>query len=210
MEFSENVFLGMKRRLSPPLMNGGGCCKTVEHVRELSQSLAGGIVIGSFTKEQRDGNPGNVWWVGSGVALNSLGMPNGGKQYLLDHLKEMVAIAHDAGKVLIVNVAGFNTLEYCELAGACLNLGADAVELNLGCPNVVVGTARKPIASFDMDVMCDILFHVSSIVGKSAPIWMKVSPYSDPELLKKAASVVQGFPLVKAVTGSTHSQAHLD
>src|SRR5581483_776377 len=104
MDFREDVFLGMKHPLSPPLMNGGGCCKTVEQVKELSRSLAGGILIGSFTKEERSGNPGDVWWVGQGAALNSLGMPNGGKQYLINHLAEMVAIAHDAGKALIVNV----------------------------------------------------------------------------------------------------------
>ncbi len=200
MEFREDVFLGMKHPLSPPLMNGGGCCKTVEHVKELSRSLAGAILVGSITKEERSGNPGDVWWVGNGAALNSLGMPNGGKQYLIGHLAEMVTIAHDAGKMLVVNVAGFNTLEYCELTETCLNLGADAVELNLGCPNVVVGSGRKPIASLNLDVMGDILFRINVIVGKDALIWVKVSPYSDPGLLADAAGIVRGFPAIKAVT----------
>jgi dihydroorotate dehydrogenase (fumarate) len=200
MEFRDDVLLGTKRLFSPALMNGGGCCKTIEQVQELSGSLAGGIIVGSITKEERTGNPGDVWWVGDGVALNSLSMPNGGKQYLVNHLPEMLTIAHDAGKVLIVNVVGFDLFEYCELTEICLKLGADAVELNLGCPNVVVGSHRKPIVSFNLDLMADILFRIDAICGVDAHIWVKVSPYSDPGLLANAAGIVKGFPVIKAVT----------
>jgi dihydroorotate dehydrogenase len=158
MEFREDVYLGMRHRLYPPLMNGGGCCKTVEHVEELSQSLAGGIVLGSFTKDDRPGNIGNVWSVENGTGLNSLGMPNKGRDYLEEHLPEMVAIAHDREKALIVNVAGFNPSEYAILAATAFNKGADAVELNLGCPNVLTSDgARKPIASFNLEVMEEII-----------------------------------------------------
>ena len=200
MEFREDVSLGMKHPLSLPLMSGGGCCRTIEEVRTLSWSIAVAIVIGSFTKEQRDGNPGDVWWVDNGVALNSLGMPNGGKQYLVDHLAEMVTVAHDAGKALIVSIAGSNTLEYCELTETCLKHDVDAIELNLGCPNIVVGSGRKPIASLDMAAMGDILFRINVLFKNTVPFWVKVSPYSDPELLKYAAGMIRGYSAVKAVT----------
>ena len=201
MEFREGVFLGMKRPLSPPLMNGGGCCKTVEHVKELSRSLAGAILVGSITTEERTGNPGDVWWVGNGAALNSLGMPNGGSKYLADNLWEMVAIAHGAGKALVVNVAGFNPNQYALLAGDSFERSADAVELNLGCPNVVKSDgSRKPIASFNLEVMEEIISVVQFEVGKDAPVWVKVSPYSDPELLKGAAAILLRYSVVKAVT----------
>lgn len=202
MEFREDVFLGMKRPLSPPLMNGGGCCKTVEHVKELSRSLAGAILVGSITTEERSGNPGDVWWVGNGAALNSLGMPNGGIRYLEDHLREMAEIAHGAEnpKCLVVNVAGFSSAEYVQLARSAFFCGADAVELNLGCPNVVKSDgSRKPIASFNLEVMEDIVSSVGENVDTEAAVWVKVSPYSDPELLKGAAAVLLRHPIVKAV-----------
>ncbi len=201
MEFPQGVYLGCKHPLVPPLMNGGGCCKTVDHVRELSRSLAGAILIGSFTKEERMGNSGNVWWVGSGAALNSLGMPNGGEDYLKAHLSEMVTIAHDAGKILVVNVAGDNSEEYASLTALSFDLGADAVEENLGCPNVVKDDgSRKPIASFDIAVMEEIISTVQREVGREAAVWVKVSPYSDPDLLKKSSAVISVYEVVKAVT----------
>lgn len=203
MEFRKDVHLGIVARLplDPPLMNGGGCCKTVDHVRLLSRSLAGAIVVGSFTKEERSGNPGNVWWVGNDAALNSLGMPNGGSQYLKNNLKEMVDIANDAGKALVVNVAGFAPEEYALLTALALEEGADAVEINLGCPNVVkTDGSRKPIASFNLEVMEEIVTLVEQEVGGTSPIWVKVSPYSDPELLKGAATVLLRHQVVKTIT----------
>jgi dihydroorotate dehydrogenase (fumarate) len=201
MEFREDVYLGTKIQISPPLMNGGGCCKTIEHVKELSQSLAGAVLVGSITMKERSGNAGDVFWAGEDVALNSLGMPNGGLIYLFRYLPEMARIVHEAKKALIVNVAGFNADEYASLAGEALRCGADAVELNLGCPNVVKDDgSRKPIASFDLEVMSDILSAVESHVGRNAPVWVKVSPYSDPGLLKEAAAVLLLYPVVKAVT----------
>ena len=203
MEFREDVSLGMKDPISPPLMNGGGCCKTVEHVRELSRSLAGGIVIGSFTMSNRLINPGNVWRLINGDGLNSLGMPNPGSPYLEANLPEMVTIAHEAEtpKQLIVNVAEFSKEGYAKLTRLALSKGADAVELNLGCPNVITeDDTRKPIASFNLEVMEGIIIAVEEAVGVDAPIWVKVSPYSDPELLKGAAAVILRHPVVKAVT----------
>jgi dihydroorotate dehydrogenase (fumarate) len=201
MEFREDVYLGTKIQISPPLMNGGGCCKTIEHVKELSQSLAGAVLVGSITMEERSGNTGEIFWAGEDVALNSLGMPNGGMAYLHRHLAEMVDIVHKAKKALIVNVAGFNADEYASLAREAFRLGADAVELNLGCPNVVKDDgSRKPIPSFDLKVMSDILCAVEFVVGNDAPVWVKVSPYSDPGLLKEVAAVFLHYPVVKAVT----------
>jgi dihydroorotate dehydrogenase (fumarate) len=201
MEFRENVCLGMRHPLSLPLMNGGGCCKTLEDVRELSRTLAGAVLVGSITIEQRLGNPGDVWWVGDGVALNSLGMPNGGWEYLRKNLPEMAGIAHGEGKALVVNVAGFDPQEYRRLTGLAFDFGTDVVELNLGCPNVVKDDgSRKPIASFNLEVMEEIVSCVEQEVGKYTPIWVKVSPYSDPELLKGAAAVLLRHPIVKAVT----------
>ena len=202
MEFQKDgIRIGTNCLFDPPFMNGAGCCKTVDHVRKLSRSLAGAIVVGSITKEERSGNSGNVFWASNGAALNSLGMPNGGAPYLKANLREMVQIAHDAGKALVVNVAGFNPEEYVELTALALELGADAVEENLGCPNVVQGDgSRKPIASFDPGVMNRIISLIEIIVGKDAPIWIKVSPYSDPGLLKKCAAIISELPVVKVVT----------
>jgi dihydroorotate dehydrogenase len=201
MEFREDVCLGMKRPISPPLMNGGGCCKTVEDVEKLSRSTAGTIVGGSYTMEGGSGNPGDVWWVEDDTGLNSLGMPSGGRKYMRDRFPEMVAIAHDAGKQFIANVAGSTPEEYAILTETALELGADAAEENLGCPNVLKGNgSRKPIASFNPETTERILDLLETRVGKEAPIWIKVSPYSDPELLRIVGGIILRYRVAKAVT----------
>lgn len=168
---------------------------------ELSKSVASVILTGSYTKLKRTGNEGNVWWVGSGVALNSLGMPNGGEEYLKDTLRLMVQVAHDAGKSLIVNVAGFNAGEYAELTETALEHGADGVELNLGCPNVVTGdNERKPIPSYSEDVFAEILETVSLVCDDTTVIWIKVSPNPMGDMIKRLAARVARHKCVKAVT----------
>lgn len=202
MDFRTDITLGLKSPLMPPLMNGGGCIKTVEQVREAARSLMGAVVIGSFTVLPRDGNPGNVFWVGEHEALNSLGMPNGGIPYLEKHLPEMVSICHDAGKPLIVNVAGFNTDEYIKLTKVCVGGGADAVELNFGCPNVVTGQGdRKPIPSNNVLIFENILNHINAFLPPSVVLWVKVSYNPDIQHIKALAKLVARYSdQVKAVT----------
>src|SRR5271154_1611460 len=79
MEFRDDITLGMKVPLLPPLMNGGGCCKYPNDAKILAQSSAGAIVYGSITWDERTGNPGNVWEVIDDTGFNSLGMPNPGR-----------------------------------------------------------------------------------------------------------------------------------
>jgi dihydroorotate dehydrogenase len=201
MNFRDDVYLGTKCPMMPPLMNGGGCCKTIEDVKEISRSLAGAVLVGSITVEERTGNSGDVFWVGDGAALNSLGMPNGGARYFQDNFREIEKSIHGAGKLFVVNVAGFSSSEYGQLAEVALMWGADAVELNLGCPNVIKSDgSRKPIASFNLEAMEEIFSKVQVNAGKANAIWVKVSPYSDPELLKSAAALILRYPMVKSVT----------
>jgi dihydroorotate dehydrogenase len=193
----------MKSPLNPPLFNGGGCCKTVKDVREAAGSVAGAIVVGSYTVDLRDVNPGNTFWIdGGGTAHNSLGMPNLGKPYIRQNLPEMCAIAHGAGKALIVNVAGFTPAQYGELTETAFEGGADAVELNLGCPNVVTGdNSRKPIPSYDPEIFAEILAYVGMFVTVGqCPVWVKVSPNTVASMIKILAGIVAEHTFVTAVT----------
>lgn len=191
MEFPENVTLGMTAALDPPIMNGAGCCKTVADVIEMSKSPAGGIVVGSYTKARREINPGNTFWYGEFASENSLGMPNDGEDYVEKNMPEMVRIAHDAGKKFIANVAEFTPEGYADMVELVLACGADAVEINAGCPNVVKGEGkRKPIVSFNLELIDEILTLVERRVGATRAIWWKSSPYSDPEMRERVARVI--------------------
>src|SRR5258707_15814266 len=93
-------FCGLK--LEGPLMNAAGTCKTVEDVQKFATTPVCAIVAGSYTYDSRLDNDGVTYYADSIRSVNSKGIPNGGKEYLQEHLPLMVEIAHAAGKPLIV------------------------------------------------------------------------------------------------------------
>lgn len=168
--------------LEHPLMNAAGTCKTVDDVARLARSAVAAVVVGSITAEPRAGNSGDVYWAGPGWSLNSLGLPNRGAGDLRRELPRMVELTREAGKPLVVSVAGFSVDEYARLADAAAR--ADLVEVNLGCPNVWDGGEQKRIACFDPDQterVCRATHEALAPAG--TPFGVKVSPFSDPAAL---------------------------
>lgn len=185
----------------PAVMNAGGMCKTADDVKELAESTVDAIIVGSITVDPRDGNEGNVFYTDDDdtFSLNSIGLKNPGMKWYRPHLPEMARIAHDAGKLFIINVAGFTPQEYAELTEAALEGGADTVEQNWGCPNVWYRGAQKPITSYDPELVMETLTRTEDRLGDTINIIGKVSPM-EPFLLGRLAALVTGFRSVKAIT----------
>lgn len=180
--------------LEHPLMNAAGTCKSLEDVQRFVRSDVSAILVGSITMEERQGNEGNVYFKSPHFSLNALGMPNRGAMYYKVVLPEMVRIAHAAGKPLGVSVAGFNTDEYGQLSELCLGSGVDFIELNLGCPNIWDGGVQKRIVSFDPMSVANVLSTVEADFPTDVTLGVKLSPYSDPELLRDVASIIADEP----------------
>ncbi len=184
--------------ISTPVMNAAcSVAKSMEDVEALSATKAGVVLVGSITKDPRDGNGAPQWFVGDGYALNSFGMPNGGLEHYREELPKMLTVVHDAGKKLALSIAGFSTQEYVDLAIMAEEVDVDLLELNLGCPNVRVDGEQKPIVSFDRETMIEIIDAVSEVV--SMPVMIKLSPYSNPGELKAVAETVNNSGKVAAV-----------
>jgi dihydroorotate dehydrogenase (fumarate) len=192
-----------------PIMNGAGSCKDWKHIEQLIASASAAIVLGSVTKEARDGNTGEVYYgrLGQSFAINSLGMPNRGINYYDEHLPEMYDRCADNNKVLIVSVAGFTPVEYAEITKRSWQAGVEVIELNLGCPNVWSGGEQKPIASFQSALIKDILDRVEEDLGSLDSVLVKLSPYSDPALLEAVAEVLADRGLGGVVTSNTFPNA---
>ena len=102
-------------------------------------SELGAIVTKTITRQVRKGNPApRIVETDSGM-LNSIGLANVGLEVFL--AEKLPWIAEHAGDArVIVNVAGFSVEEFIEVAGAVgAAPGVDALEVNLGCPNVKAG-----------------------------------------------------------------------
>ena len=179
------------------LMPAAGWCKTVEQVKLLAKvPTISHSVMGSFTVPPRDGNTGGTtFWVREdGTSFNALGMPNGGLPYLKTHLREMVRIAHDAGKIAVLNIAGDTPGEYMQLAVFALDCGMDIIEFNFGCPNKF-GTngAQKEIASYNTELMDNTMRLAASEIASGRTLWAKLSPYANPEERVRVAQHISAW-----------------
>lgn len=177
------------------IMNAAGWCKDVAEVRSLSTiPVITDITIGSVTYEPRalntapDGSACTTFWSDEDIALNSLGLNNGGSDYFNKHLPAMHRIAHRAGKRLRRSIAGFSPEEY----GTVASFGGgyvDEDELNVGCPNVWGDEGQKPIASFEPDLLHAIMCAYEQAVPQK-PYAVKLSPYSNPMEIPRIAQVL--------------------
>ena len=196
------------------VMFGAGTVKTVEQVKQAVKSRASAITVGSITVDSRVGNPGVVYDDNGFFSLNSIGLKNdGAKFYYKDNLPEMVKIAHTAGMQLIVNTSGVASLDdYRIMAEIIAESGADGQEINFACPNVWEdkkdddddrkAVTQKRIVSFVPDMVGEGLRIVEAAVGDKLWTSVKVSPYSDPDLLNEVAGVISSFDFVRAVVTS--------
>lgn len=180
--------------------------KTHEDIQNLVRTNIDIVTIGSITVDPRTGNPEPRWYSTESFAINSFGMPNEGLEYYRKNLPTMISVIHDAQKKANLSVAGFNTDEYTKLAAMADQVGVDFVELNLGCPNVQVDGKQKPIASFDMDYMEEIINAVRLVCTK--PILIKLSPYSNPAELNSVASLLGSLEVSGVVTSNTFANTY--
>lgn len=181
-------------KFSHPIMNGPGwACKTLEEVEVLARSMSSGILIGAVTVEAREGNTGETSYFDNPFfSVNSLGMANRGITYYQDVLTRMVSLAHDAGKPLGVNIAGFSAREFVALSILCGMSGVDWIELNLSCPNVHDKKNQANIFCFDSTLIDEIVLLVKGRVS-GVPIGVKLSPYSNPAERERIARLLKNL-----------------
>lgn len=185
------MFIG-EYEMESPLMNAGGVVKSLEDVRMMAETGVGAIIAGSYTLEPRVGNSPNgetVYYHDSetGITYNSLGMPNQGIREVAQELPEMIRIAHDFGKPLVLNIAPVSddpSTEIIEMFGILSMAGIeklDGVELNAGCPNVVTEDGgRHELLSHHSDMLGDTLHELHDIMEFDLHVgnlMVRISPF---------------------------------
>ena len=125
------TFAGLKLR-NPLILASGILGTSGSSLRRVAESGAGAVVTKSIGKVAREGhrNP-SVIKIEQGY-LNAIGLANPG----IENFKEEIGIARQGNVPVIGSVYGFSIHEFVEVAKAMQSYGADAIELNLSCPNV--------------------------------------------------------------------------
>jgi dihydroorotate dehydrogenase (NAD+) catalytic subunit len=125
-------------RLKNPLLV---CSGTYGNGREYSEWMdlerLGGIITKSVTLEACAGNPPPRLWETPCGMLNSIGLENSGLEHFL---AQDLPWLSPLDLAVWVNVAGFSPEDYMVVAREVSRSGmADAIELNISCPNVKKG-----------------------------------------------------------------------
>lgn len=122
---------------NPVMVASGTFGFGIEYAPYVDISRLGAIVTKGLTLKPREGNkPIRIWETPSGL-LNSIGLQNPGVDV---YLKECLPRLRSYGIPVIVNISGDTPEEYAEVARVLEhNSAADALEVNISCPNVEKG-----------------------------------------------------------------------
>lgn len=125
------VKLGDLKLRNPTLLAAGILGQTGASLKRVWKSGAGAVITKSVGPEAREGYSGpNVVQTPCGL-VNAMGLPNPG----VDNVLEEVEMVKDAGGVVIGSVFGSGREEFGDVASKMMDVGVDAVELNLSCPH---------------------------------------------------------------------------
>jgi dihydroorotate dehydrogenase (NAD+) catalytic subunit len=136
-----NIDMGVEisgiRLKNPLLVCSGTFGNGSEYAEWIDLERLGGLMTKSVTLRPCPGNPPpRIWETASGM-LNSIGLENCGlEEFLASDLPRLNRL----DLPVWVNVAGFTREEYVEVASGISGSGmAEALELNISCPNVSKG-----------------------------------------------------------------------
>ncbi len=99
----------------------------------VTQSGAGGVVSKSISKEKRKGHPLPVVQVFEHGVINAVGLSSLGIE---DSLKELKLVKSNSDAVVIASIFAGSIEEFAETASLITEEYADAIEVNISCPNV--------------------------------------------------------------------------
>ena len=181
-----------------PVTTGSGTFGFGSETKDLVDlSKLGAVCVKATTRERRLGNPpARMCETASGV-LNAIGLQNGGiENYLLEKLPYL----RQFDVPIIVNVPGENPEDFAYVARRLAESGgADAIELNISCPNVSHGLdyATQP------HLTAEVIAAVKAVTD--LPIIAKLSPnVTDIRPIAKAAedAGADAISLINTVIGT--------
>ncbi|RPF43074.1 dihydroorotate oxidase B catalytic subunit [Thermodesulfitimonas autotrophica] len=185
-------------RLKNPVVTASGTFGFgIEYARVVDLAALGAVVLKTVTLKPRQGNPPPRLAETPAGMLNSIGLENPGveavAQDILPELKRR-------GVKVIASVAGETIGEYATVAERLAAAGADALELNLSCPNV--GRGGLHFGS-DPETAAAVTRAVRQVAG-NLPVFVKLGVMGA-DVVKVATAVAaagaSGVSLINTLPG---------
>jgi len=161
--------------------------QVLSQLKKIADSGAGAVMLKSTTVEKRLGNENPKYVVKSqlipGCTFNSMGLPNDGIEKSLEYVLELKNYTQ---KPIFISISGLSLAENVQLFQQVQNdAKADAVEINLSCPNVV----GKPIIGYDLQQIEDTLSALKNL-KKSVKVGLKLPPYLDVTMFDEVSKIL--------------------
>jgi len=157
-------------KLRNPVMPASGCFGFGREYSEYySLDTLGAVVVKATTLKPRLGNPTPRVTEVTGGMLNAIGLANPG---LSKVLTEELPWLERQNVPIFVNVAGDTVEDYCSVVDEVCRSGlAQAIELNVSCPNVELGGLAFGVNS---SVLRGLVEEVRKVC--TLPLYVKLSP----------------------------------
>ena len=152
---------------NPTMLAAGILGYTGLSMKSVIEAGAGAVVTKTMGQEPRTGYPNPTVVQTNCGLLNAMGLPNPG----IRHFKEELNKLKNTRTPTIVSIYGFSPEEFATVAEIAVNIGADALELNVSCPHV-----KKTGAEIGCDPL--LLGEIVKAVKKRVdlPVIVKLTP----------------------------------
>ena len=186
-------------KLRNPVMTGSGTFGFGSEMAGIVDlDRLGAVVVKSTSLEPRIGNDTPRIVETPGGLLNAIGLQNGGVE---NYLEEKAPFLRQFDVPIIVNLVGYSVEDYRALAEKITDgQGADALEINISCPNVKHGC--------DFSVDPKLTFELITALKKATnlPLITKLSPnVTDVVSIARAAAEAgsDGLSLINTLLGTS-------
>ena len=120
-------------KLRNPTMNSAGVLGiSVPLLKRVYQGGAGAVVTKSLGPNPRKGHVNPTMVRVKGGVLNAMGLPNPGAEYFVEVIKKL----KKDGIPVVASLFAASIEGFIEVAEVLSETGADALEVNVSCPNV--------------------------------------------------------------------------
>jgi dihydroorotate dehydrogenase (NAD+) catalytic subunit len=152
---------------SPTILASGILGYTGLSLLSVIEAGAGAVITKSMGLKPREGYPNPTVVQTSCGLLNAMGLPNSG----INHFKEEIEQLKKIEVPTIISIYGYSVEEFCSVAKTAVQIGADALELNVSCPHIERAGAE---IGCDPLLLTNIVREVKKKVCK--PIITKLTP----------------------------------
>lgn len=152
---------------NPTILASGILGYTGLSLMRVIEAGAGAIITKSMGIKPREGYPNPTIVQTECGLLNAMGLPNSG----IDHFKEEIGQLKKIEVPTIISIYGYSVEEFCNVAETAVQIGADALELNVSCPHIERAGAE---IGCDPLLLTNIVREVKKKVDK--PIITKLTP----------------------------------